>query len=102
MYDMLSVAITGFSDVASPLRPITMSLPAARPAPTEPSESTRASTATTMAWITEDLPFASSIVMKSRGSSGAAAERRIDRIAQRVAEEVRAQHGDEDRETGER
>src|SRR5215471_7835761 len=54
MYDWLSVATTGLSDVASPLRPMTKSLPAARP-DWGVRPMTAASNAIRMAWITEIL-----------------------------------------------
>src|SRR6185503_18975928 len=88
MYDMLSVAMTGFSDVASPLRPTTMSRPAA-PAGDGASASSTASTASTMDWITVAPP--------SRGST----QRRVEGVAQAVAEQVEAEHGDEDGQAGE-
>src|SRR2546430_6773339 len=56
---MLSVAITGLSDVASPLRPMTKSLPAARPWPGPDSESATTRTANRMAWITVTPPLRS-------------------------------------------
>src|SRR4029453_4830466 len=54
MYDWLSVAITGLSEVASPLSPMTKSLPAARPA-AGARPIAAASRASTMAWITSVL-----------------------------------------------
>src|SRR2546425_6344023 len=90
MYDWPSVATTGLSEVASPLSPITKSLPAARPCVgARPSVAT--SSASTMAWITS--------VLRSRRVS---AQGRIRRVAQPIAEQVEPQHGDEDGEPGER
>src|SRR5215813_3971424 len=123
MYDWLSVATTGLSDVASPLRPMTKSLPAARPDwGVRPMTATR--NAIRMAWITAilrscvrlssvctsfyhgDWPHA----VRAVGGSGAGtppAEARLDNsrircVAQPVAEQVEAQHGDEDGQAGER
>src|SRR5262249_56872719 len=54
MYDWLSVATIGLSDVASPLIPMTKSLPAARPE-RGVRPMTAASNAIRMAWITAVL-----------------------------------------------
>src|SRR5215470_9523865 len=90
MYDWLSVAMTGLSDVASPLRPMTKSLPAARlDAGVRPRAA--ASSAIRMAWIT-------AVLLLSRR---AAAQGRIRGVAQPVAEQVESQHRDEDGEPGE-
>src|ERR1043166_5886535 len=86
---MLSVAITGLSDVASPLRPMTKSLPAARPWPGPDSESATTRTANRMAAITT-----------IRRSRRLGIERGIERIPQSVPEQVEAEHGDEDGEPG--
>src|ERR1043166_429557 len=94
---MLSVAITGLSDVASPLRPMTKSLPAARPWPGPDSESATTRTANRMAWITVTPPLAITTIRRSRRLG---IERGIERIPQSVPEQVEAEHGDEDGEPG--
>src|SRR5215467_12849904 len=123
MYDWLSVATTGLSDVASPLRPMTKSLPAARPE-RGVRPMTAASNAIRMAWITAvlrswvrlssarttfyhgDWPRAVRAA-GGRGAGAPPAEARLDNsriqcVAQPVAEQVEAQHGDEDGQAGER
>src|SRR6185503_5002502 len=92
MYDWPSVAMTGFSDVASPLSPMTKSLPAAGLAVGVKPMSATSSTSS-MAWITS--------VLRSWASRRVASQRRIRRVAQPVAEQVESQHCDEDGQPGE-
>src|SRR5438105_11135356 len=86
---MLSVAMTGLSDVASPPMPTTRSRPAARPGWGPASVSATVRTMSTMEWIT--------VAPLSRR----AAQRGVEGVAQAVAEQVEAEHGDEDGQAGE-
>src|SRR5690349_7194921 len=91
MYDWPSVAMTGLRDVASPLSPMTKSLPAARlRVGIEPIRAT--TRASSMAWITAVLR-----ALRRR----VPAQGRIRRVAQAVAEQVESQHRDEDGQPGE-
>src|SRR5262249_29490446 len=122
MYDWLSVAPTGLSDGGAPLRRMTKSLPAARP-DWGVRPMTAASNAIRMAWITAVLLMSAPLERthhllsrrlaarsaRCRRSRGWAppAEARLDNsrircVAQPVAEQVEAQHGDEDGQAGER
>ena len=58
MYEMPSVAMTGLSEVASPLRPMTMSRPAASAGAAAPRPQTSVMTSSSrIMWITVDSPW---------------------------------------------
>src|SRR5262249_50885420 len=84
------VATTGFSDVASPPRPTTRSRPAASPG--RGAASVRSMTSARMM----------ELITKPSFSSRGPAQRRIEGVAQAVAEQVEAEHGDEDRQARKR